>query len=188
MSLVNNRIIGICAAGALAAGIPYWLLRPRPIEIDAPLPPLPTRLSIAPVRGLDMAIAAPPFTPSRQPIGIEPLTASPEVAPAPPVPPPTPPTLVGLVVASRGKAVALLRGTSGETVTLSRGESVDGWTLLHVSRDEAVLQNGETRRSVQLDYGNRPVPGGTPAAPPFPSLPERDAPLTGPLIGGHPEN
>lgn len=182
-SLVNRRVAVIGAAAALAVGLPWWLLSSRPIEL-AETPPIPvSTLSLSRVGQLDVALVSPPFSPTRRPIpaGGDPSQSAGAAAAAVPAPPPVPPQLVGLVAASRGKAVALIKAASGETVTLSPGESIDGWKLVRVSRDEAVVENGGARQSLRLDFANRPGPGGLPPTPPI-----SDAQPSPPTLGQSP--
>jgi hypothetical protein len=189
-SLVNRRVVAIGTAVVLAVGFPWWLLSSSPIEL-AETPPIPvSTLSLSRVGELDAALASPPFSPTRQPIPAngDPAQTAGVVAAAPPAPPPTPPQLVGLVVASRGKAVALIKAASGETVTLAPGQSVDGWKLVRVSREEAVVENGGARQQLRLDFNNRPAAGGSsPAQPPLPDL-QTPPPLAAPLASGQPGN
>lgn len=182
-SLVNRRVAAIGAAAALAVGLPWWLLSSRPIELPE-TPPIPvSTLSLSRVGQLDVALASPPFSPTRHPIpaGGDPTQSAGVAAAAVPVPPPVPPQLVGLVVASRGRAVALIKAASGETVTLAPGESVDGWKLVRVSRDEAVVENGGARQALHLDFANRLAAGGLPPTPPIP-----DAQPSSPTLGQSP--
>lgn len=190
-SLVNRRVAAIGAAAVLAVGLPWWLLSARPIELTE-TPPIPvSTLSLSQVGQLDVALVSPPFSPTRQPlpVGGDPAQAAGVAAAATPAPPPPiPPQLVGLVVASGGKAVALIKAASGETVTLGAGESVNGWKLVRVSRDEAVVENGDARQRLRLDFTNRPAAGTSlPASPPVPDLQPPPMP-PGPLAGAQPGN
>lgn len=187
-SLVNRRVAAVGIAAVLAVGLPSWLLSSSPIEL-AETPPIPvSKLSLSRVGQLDVALVSPPFSPTRQPIpaGGDPAQTAGVAAAATPAPPPVPPQLVGLVVASRGKAVALIRAASGETVTLAPGQSVDGWKLIRVSREEAVVENGGARQQLRLDFTTRPAAGGPSPVPPLSD--SQPPPPVAPLPGGQPGN
>lgn len=86
------------------------------------------------------------------------------VAAAAPPPLSEPPKLLGTAISRRGRGVAVVKLTSGDTRTVARGELVDGWQITVIA-DAAitVVQNGETRQ-LSLERGQ-------PAAPPPASLP-----------------
>jgi len=184
MSLVQGRWIVLGTAGAIAIIAPVWMLQPRSPKIVLPPPALVTELEIAEVGGVETARAAPIFSPSRMAGGTV-ATAAPEGA----VPglaaaaPQAAPVLVGLVSRARGKGVALVRRSDGQTVTVAPGESVDGWRLARIGRDRAsFVANGE-RREIALDFSNKVPAAIAPAPPPIPLPPSAGtrAPLQIPL-------
>jgi hypothetical protein len=164
MSLVQGHWVVLGAAGALALGVPMWLLQAGPRQVVAPPPPVVTRLEIVPVTGTENARATPIFSPSRSPLAAAPdpeaASALAQAASRPP------PVLVGLVSRARGKGVALVRRSDGQTVTLSPGQSVDGWVLASVRRDRATFRSNGERRDVSLDFSNK-----VPAASTAPTIP-----------------
>jgi hypothetical protein len=169
MSLAQNllqpRWIVPGAAALLAVAVPFWLLQPgeQPVETAPPL--VVTDLALAPVGGLDQARAAPlfsstraPFDPAAPPPGSQGVEAAPAASPMP--------LLVGLVSRARGRGVALVKGSNGQTVTIIPGESVDGWRLLAIGRDRATFASNGERRVAALDFSNKPSSqGGAPPAP-----------------------
>ena len=169
MSLIQGRWLIPGAAAALAVAGPLWLLGSASPEIEPAQPVVVTALVTSPVGGLDQALTMPLFSASR--------------APAPPPYPsrsPLPrrrraaalPTLVGLVSRARGKGVALVKASSGQTVMIGPGESVDGWQLVAIGRDRATFASNGERRVASLDFRNRiPAEGAPPPGPPGPPNP-----------------
>jgi hypothetical protein len=172
VSLVQARWVVPGAAAAVAVIVPLWLLSSAAPETRAAPPLVVTELRPLPVGGLEQARTAPLFSPGR----------------APPQPPPSPealaeaaaapqaqqvPKLVGLVSRARGRGVALVRSSNGETVTIEPGQSVDGWQLIGIGRDRATFAANGERRVAALDFSNKNSAEGAPAssAPPPPGPP-----------------
>ena len=177
MSLIEGRWLIPGAAAAAALAVPSWLLGSATPEI-APAPPVVvTELAAVPVGSLDQALTMPLFSPSRAPPAPTPSPETLAAAASAPAPQPLP-TLVGLVSRARGKGVALVKSSSGQTVTIGPGESVDGWRLVAIGRDRATFAANGEQRVAALDFRNRtpgqgaPQPGGTTnSAEPIPSPP-----------------
>ncbi|HMJ92949.1 MAG TPA: hypothetical protein VK472_02485 [Allosphingosinicella sp.] len=165
MSLVQARWVVPAAAGLVAAAVPAWLL-----SSDVPPPQSPPVLVLTELRaldagGLEQARSAPIFSPDRaqpapppSPEQLAAASAAPAVLPFP--------TLVGVVSRARGRGVALVKSSSGQTVTLSPGESVDGWQLVGIGRDRATFASNGEKRVAALDFSNKAGGGGAPAPPP----------------------
>jgi hypothetical protein len=166
MSLLQGRWIVPAVAAAAALGVPVWLLQSQSPEVEAPPPLVVTELALAPVGGLDQARTAPIFSPTRAPPnpGGEATAATADEA-APPAPMPV---LVGLVSRARGRGVALVKGSDGQTVTIAPGESVDGWRLVGIGRDRAAFVSNGERRVAALDFSNKRPAGEAPAPVPPP--------------------
>ena len=154
----------------------------------APPPFVLTELRALDAGGLDQARAAPIFSPGRTPPAPPPSPEQMAAAAAAPAAQPLP-TLVGVVSRARGRGVALVKSSSGQTVTLSPGETVDGWQLVGIGRDRATFAANGERRVAALDFSNKapadtaPVrpgpaaspprlPAGSTGQPPFPPWPE----------------
>jgi hypothetical protein len=167
MSLIQARWVVPGVAAAAAVIVPAWLLSSDVAPSEAVPPLVVTELQPVPIGGLEQARAAPLFAPGR----------------APPAPPPSPealaavaaapqarpvPALVGLVSRARGRGVALVKASSGETVTIEPGQSVDGWQLVGIGRDRATFVSNGERRVAALDFSNKTPSEGAPAssAPP----------------------
>ena len=183
MSLIQARWVVPAMAGAMAVAVPALLL-----DSDVPAPPSPAPLVLTELHargpgGLDRARATPLFSPGRAPPAPPPSPEALAAAAQAPAPSPVP-ALVGLISRARGPGIALVKTGSGETVTLSPGESADGWQLVGIGRDRATFAANGERRVATLDFRNKPSSGGAPAiaepsAPP-PRLPAgslRQAPL-----------
>ena len=75
------------------------------------------------------------------------------VAAAAPPPLPEPPKLLGTAISRRGRGVAVVKLTSGDTRTVARGEVIDGWQITRIADASiTVVQNGETRQ-LSLERG-----------------------------------
>jgi hypothetical protein len=166
MSLIQGHWIPLAGGAVLAVLLPVKMLSSDAAPVALAPPPPPARVDLASAAGLSYALTAPPFTQERVPQAAapEPSAAAPPAEPAPP--PAPPPALVGVAVAGRGRAVALARGANGETLTLARGEAIDGWTVVAIGRDGATFEREGTRHTAQLDFANR-----TAATPPTPVPP-----------------
>jgi hypothetical protein len=176
MSLVQANWVVPAAAGLVAVAVPAWLLGS---DVPAPQNPPPlvlTELRAMDAGGLDQARANPIFSPGRTapapPPSPEQLAAQAAAPAAQPLP-----KLVGVVSRARGRGIALVRSSSGQTVTLSPGESVDGWRLVGIGRDRATFAANGEKRVAALDFSNKnggeggpPGPAPTPAQAP-PRLP-----------------
>lgn len=126
----------------------------------APLP-APVRVTSYGLPDLNVEMGEPLFAASRSnaPIGV-----------AADAPPPVPPPILTGVVIGGSRAVALVKGADGKTVTLHVGESVDGWTLRAIApRKIAVERNGE-RQDVELLFAE-PQTQPTSNAPAGPTIP-----------------
>jgi general secretion pathway protein N len=172
MSLVQGRWLIPGGAAIAAIGLPFWLLQSASPEIDAPAPLVVTELAALPIGGLEQARTMPIFSPTRAPPAPPPSPEALAAAAAAPAPQPMP-ALVGLVSRARGKGIALVRSSNGQTVTISPGESVDGWQLVGIGRDRATFVSNGERRVASLDFRNRLPAEGAPAssAPSIPSPP-----------------
>jgi hypothetical protein len=172
VSLVQQRWLVPGVAAVLALGLPFWLLQSASPEIETPPPLVVTELAALPVGGLEQARTLPIFSPSRAPPAPAPSPEALAAAAAAPAPQPMP-ALVGLVSRARGKGIALVRASNGQTVTIAPGQSVDGWQLVGIGRDRATFVSNGERRVASLDFRNKQPAEGAPAstAPPIPSPP-----------------
>lgn len=166
MSLIQGRWLIPGAAAAAAVVAPSWLLGSASPEIEPAPPVVVTELAASPIGGLDLALTTPLFSASRAPPAPPPSPEALAAAASAPAPQPLP-TLVGLVSRARGKGVALVKASSGQTVTIGPGESVDGWQLVAIGRDRATFASNGERRVASLDFRNRtPAEGAPPPGPP----------------------
>jgi len=169
MSLVKRQWMILAGAGAAAVGGPVWLLEPEDRAIETPPGVSVTQLQVKPVASLGLALSAPIFSSTRSPVeAVASQTASGEEPPSANAP--APPALVGIVSRARGRGVALVRGSDGETVMIGPGDAVDGWQLAAIERDKAVFAQGSDRRTLTLDFSNKAAAGSAqqqiPAPPP----------------------
>ena len=67
-------------------------------------------------------------------------------------------TLVG-VASVGGRGVAVLRGPSGNSVSLHAGESLLGWQVAAIGQGGVVLQQGDVRRQVAVSSPAAPKTG-----------------------------
>jgi len=172
MSLIEARWIVPAAAAVAALGVPLWLLQSATPDLEPPPPLVVTELTALPVGGLEQARTAPLFSPSRAPPDPQgaPGGEGGEAAAAAAAQPL--PALVGLVSRARGRGVALVRSSSGQTVTIAPGQVVDGWQLIGIGRDRATFVSNGERRVAALDFSNRTAEGAPASAPqPIPSPP-----------------
>ena len=179
MSLIQGPWLVIAAAAVTAAAVPYTLLdREQP---DVPSAPPAKVTAVPPVEGggLSYALVAPPFDSDRTPGAPDPLpaqnVASSAAAAAPPPPPPQPPVLVGLVTGGGRRGVALAKGPDGQTVTILAGQSVAGWRLVTIGKDQAVFEQGGVRHVARLDFSNKTSGAAQTAAPPPAAPPITDS-------------
>jgi hypothetical protein len=188
MSLVQANWVVPAAAGLVAVAVPVLLLGSNVPEPQSPPPLVLTELRALDAGGLDQARTAPIFSPGRTPPTPPPSPEQMAAAAAAPAAQPLP-TLVGVVSRARGRGVALVKSSSGQTVTLSPGETVDGWQLVGIGRDRATFAANGERRVAALDFSNKapaetaPVrtgpaaspprlPAGSTGQPPFPPWPD----------------
>jgi hypothetical protein len=174
MKALRTPWAALAVAAAAAVAAPALLLTADP----APAPPqppgrfdLPTRVEPTQPGTLSYALVAPPFTAGRKPAPPESAAGAtpPPAAAQPPAPPPPPlPRLVGVASGGRGRAVALVKTGSGETLVLSSGASADGWRLVAVGRDQATFERAGERQTARLDFGNKNPVASAAAAPPVP--------------------
>lgn len=189
MSLVQARWVVPASAGLLAVAVPGWLLGSDVAEPQSPPPLVLTELRALEAGGIEQARSAPIFSPGRAPPAPPPSPEQMAAAAAAPAAQPLP-TLVGVVSRARGRGVALVKSSSGETVTLSPGESVDGWRLVGIGRDRATFAGNGEQRVAALDFSNKArgesapattapssappprMPAGSVGQPPYPPWPE----------------
>lgn len=166
MSLLDRDRLIVGTAAALAVAVPVALLWPQAPELHeqaarsvTALPPVSLALTGA-------VTAAPLFNPDRSPTPASGADAAGgAAAPAPPAPPPT---LVG-IAAGKGGAVVLLKTAGGETVQAAAGEEIEGWRVVSIARDHALVEQGGRRENLGFDFNNKPLPAAGPSAgPPVP--------------------
>lgn len=164
---------GVCAA--LLLMLIYELTASPAV---AELPPVPARQILAEA-ALPAARALPPLA-SFSAIDARPLFAPDRKALPPPeeqtatLAPPTQLSLIGVII-DKTHRLALIRSPSASIeVSVSVGESIEGWTVAAVEPDRVVLRSGGT--DYALDLFAKRAPG---SAPPIPS-----APLAGPQPPG----
>ena len=174
MSLVQARWVVPAAAGLLAVAVPAWLLGSTVSKPQSTPPLVLTELRAIEAGSMGQARSAPIFSPGRAPPAPPPSPEQMAAAAAAPAAQPLP-TLVGVVRRARGRGVALVKSSSGQTVTLSPGESVDGWRLVGIGRDRATFAGNGEQRVAALDFRNKNQAEGSPAAttpaPPPPRMP-----------------
>ncbi len=175
----NWTILGLAAV--LMIAIPWWLLSREPEDIPSAPPLLITEVQPQEIAQMSALTEKPIFNPERAPLSFagemaedEALLADEEAAPqAMPKP-----TLVGLVSRRRGKSVAIVKTSEGQTKTLAPGESADGWKLLAVGKTNARFSSGGEQVSISLDFSNKAI-GGPDKAPPKSQETEDIEPLIG---------
>jgi hypothetical protein len=180
MSLVRARWLVLGAAATLAVAAPVLIVsgeEAKPLRAAAALPPV--EVDPRPSVPLAFALTAPPFDPDRTAETAPAPEAAAEAAAAPPPPPPAPPpALVGIATGGRGRAVALLKSASGETVMIGRGATVDGWRLVAIGRDTVTLARDGASQTLRFAFPNRS--GGSPPPPPPIPQPEPVRPDSAP--------
>ena len=188
MSLVQARWVVPAAAGLVAVAAPAWLLGSDVPEPQSPPPLVLTELRALEAGSISQARTAPIFSPGRAMPAAPPSPEQMAAAAAAPAAQPLP-TLVGVVSRARGRGVALVKSSSGQTVTLSPGQSVDGWRLVGIGRDRATFASNGEQRVAALDFSNKArgdsapataapaappprMPAGSVGQPPYPPWPE----------------
>lgn len=167
MSLIQSRWVVPAAAGLVAVAAPAWLLGSNVPPPQSPPPLVLTELRPLDAGGLEHARSAPIFSPGRAPPAPPPSPEQLAAGASAPAPAAQPlPTLVGVVSRARGRGVALVRSSSGQTVTISPGESVDGWRLVGIGRDRATFASNGERRVASLDFSNKARSEGAPTSGP----------------------
>jgi hypothetical protein len=124
--------------------------------------PAPGDASLRSLAALDLerlhdTVKRPLFEKSRRPV--EPPAAPPPPKPAPPAPVASAGpaadenalTLLGVVLGSRGRTVALLkRNKGGQTVRAEEGDVVEGWTVKQIEPQRVLLNHGQREIALQL--------------------------------------
>lgn len=173
----NWLVLGVSAA--LMISVPWWLLSREPEEIQKSEPLLITKVTPQEIVTLNALVEKPIFNAQRAPQAfagemtaeaLQETEVAQQAAPAP--------TLVGLVSRRRGKSVAIVKDSEGQTKTLAPGQSADGWQLLSVSRTNARFASAGTEISVALDFGNKAI-GGPSGAPQSNDIDQENKPLIG---------
>lgn len=176
MSLIEGHMLAIAVAAGAAVALPIMLLQPDERLPAEPRQPKITKVEPNAPSGLSYALTAPPLTPGRTPAGESGIGGdAPAAEEAAPEPAPLP-ALVGLVTQARGRGVALVKGSDGATVSLAPGETVSGWTLVRLGRDQAVFELGGSRQVARLDFGNKSAPIEQASAPAAEQPPAEGAP------------
>lgn len=171
MSLVKIHWLVLGGAAALAALIPYQLLRsPRQPE------PLPMRFSatafvLGSVPGLDAAFSTPLFSVDRMPPAAFDPTPGMAAGAASATSPDQLPKLVGIALGGRGVSVALVKQADGQTRMLHPGEEADGWRLTRITRNSAQFRLGGEIQTLTLDFTNRSAGNVRAANDPIPLPP-----------------
>ena len=100
-------------------------------------------------------VRRPLFETSRRPIEAPaPVLPPPRVEPVAPAPPPfvdqNALSLLG-VVASEGRAIALIkRNQSGQNVRVEVGDTVDGWTIVSIEPQRVMIRQGDAQIALRL--------------------------------------
>lgn len=179
MERINKSWLILCLSAAMMIGVPWWLLSAQPEEIPEPAPLVITKVKPQEIATVKALIEKPIFNAQRAPqafadqIMAENIQAAEEAQQAAPAP-----TLVGLVSRKRGKSVAIIKDSDGQTKTLAPGQSADGWQLLSVSRTNARFASAGTEISVALDFSNKAI-GGPSSAQQSNDIDQEDKPLIG---------
>ena len=146
MSLVRTSHIAVGAAALAAIFIPMKLVTLSAsndhvaLPYGGELPSLPETPGLVPE-----ALAGRLF--------FAPLAHLPEVDPGAPAGEQSAapvPQLAGTATSRRGRAVAILKLSSGETRMLSRGESADGWTVTTIGNASVTLVQGDRSERLEL--------------------------------------
>jgi hypothetical protein len=165
----RNWLPLLLAAMAVLAGLVLWDRQSgegaspaavRAADKSVRVHPTPrTEQNVNPLANLTLdklhdTLGRPLFEKSRRPVE----------APAPPPPPPpvlvapAPPpsidrnalSLLG-VVASQGRAIALInRKATGQNVRVRVGDEVDGWTIISIEPQRVMIRHGDTQIALQL--------------------------------------
>jgi hypothetical protein len=159
----------VLGASFLISGLSVWtLLSPEELLTEEANIAVPTKLRLAPIGSAIALLEQPVFNRERSPIApandANALAFPPsgDAAAAPAAPPPQLPTLVG-VATGRDKAVAILKGADGAARNVSAGDSVDGWTIISISRNGAKLSAAGVTQDITLNYGNQQSASTAPA-------------------------
>lgn len=143
----------LALAGGLSAITLGWAVSANPEMPASSLPPRTgeTLLPQMPLRNLASEFQAiverPLFSQSRRPTPPKIAAAEPKIqAASVPPPPPFGGTLIGIIISPDFKS-AVVRLSSGKSVTVAEGGSIDGWELKRVEPDLAQFQH----KDVNLD-------------------------------------
>ena len=150
--------VPVCAA-LVAIALPVWLISSKPVAVPATEQPVGTRFEVRPPPMLEAALAKPAFSPLRLPAG----SADPTIVVADSAGSGAPrgdggaasspsPKLVGIAVARSRPGVALFRQADGKTVTVKRGELVDGWTIIAIGRDSVGIALGNELKTERIHF------------------------------------
>lgn len=156
----NWLFLGLSAL--LMIAVPWWLLSRQPENIPAVQPLFITKVKPQEIVQISALTDKPIFNAERAPLSFagemvedEALLAGQEAAPqAMPKP-----TLVGLVSRRRGKSVAIVKDSDGQTKTLAPGQSADGWKLVSVGKTNARFSSAGELVNIGLDYSNKAIGG-----------------------------
>jgi hypothetical protein len=188
MILLRRRHAIVAASAALALLFPFLLLQgDTPPKVGAALVTRSAPVEARPSGSLSFALVAPPFDPDRKPdadaapgdplaglAGLASIGApvsTPDAAAAPPLP-----KLVGIASGGGGRGAALVKDSSGQTVIVSAGESVNGWRLVAVGEDRAVFRHRGVRQTARLEFESSG--GSADSGPSFTAIPPPPPPTT----------
>lgn len=165
MAQIKTEWVWLALTAMLMITVPWWLLTEEPENVPEAQPLLITKVQAQEIAIVDALLTKPIFNAERSPIAFADDLVNGETQEAQVAEAVTPiPTLVGLVSKKRGKAVAIVKTSDGETRTLTAGQSSDGWRLVSVNKNNATFANAVEKRTIGLDYGNKAI-GGPPGAP-----------------------
>ena len=161
--MLTRAIVGLLAVAVATAVIaayrPVASASGDPVAVAPPaFAPLPPATASDP----SSLVAAPLFN-ARRTFAPEPIQTA--VALSPPSPPPD---VVGLIRTSLGGSFAVVRDGSGQKL-LTRGGTIEGWTLVAIERDAALFARGPERARARLRFGSEKakadgITASTPAA------------------------
>lgn len=159
----------VLAVALLISAASVWiLLGAEELLVDEVSIADPTKLKLAPTGSATALLEQPLFNKGRSPVvtadeaGALALMPGGEAAPVPPAPPPQLPTLVGLAT-GKGKAVAIMKGADGTAQNMSVGDSIDGWTVVSISRTGASVSAAGVTQNIILNYADQQGGSTSPA-------------------------
>ena len=158
MSLLRTSWLALAGALTSAVAIPWWLIspinvatsdigpppRPRPIAVTWPQLPAsalsgrlffgqPNRAALPEDDGASDPVSTPPGLPPQPSPAIESM-----------------PILVGTIVNRAGAAAAIVRLSNGESRVVTRGNTVDGWRIGHITNGHATLAKAERTERISV--------------------------------------